>query len=398
MGLAGMTSQPGVPLLQRPLSVALLIAVAAAVVSCHPKSADTGCAENDTRCSKYDAVQTCTDGVWQTTEPCIAACSDTLGCVQCDPTQNNGRACEANAVVQCTSAGNLGSLVQPCPDGTPCRDGKCQAPCTTDGLDLIWVVDENYQLLSFDPRLLDNGDEPFTMVGPLRCTPRYPNVPGWGAPGTPTPFSMTVDRDGYAWVLYTDGEIFQVSIDDASCQPTDFQRLQPGTQGSWALFGMGYSSDAPGGDAEHLYIAGGSPTAAPGGMFGVIDPDTLQIGTLGTLPSDADFSPEFTGNDKAELFGYFPGTTATIRQIDKTSGNQIGANIDAGTVVGGVRAWAFAYWGEKFYIFVTDGSGNSQVMRSDRQTGTFDGVILSNLPYVIVGAGVSTCVPTVNGN
>jgi len=209
---------------------------------------------------------------------------------------------------------------------------------------------------------------------------------------------MTVDREGYAWVLYTSGEVFKVDIADASCEPTAFERLQPGTQGSWAVFGMGFSTDVPGGDDEHLYVSGGSPTAEPGGMFGVIDPETLEITTLGAVPADAEYTPEFTGNGKAELFGYFPGTTATIRQLDRNSGQQLGGPIDAGTVVGGARAWAFAYWGEKFYIFITDGTGNSQVVRSDRETAELDGVMRSNLPYVIVGAGVSTCVPTAAGD
>jgi hypothetical protein len=387
-----------VPLIVRTLRVALLAAVVAAAGSCHPKK-DTGeCVEDQTHCLDNDQVQTCIKGKWETTRYCSTGCSDQLGCIQCDPAQNGGLACGANNVFECLPDGTLGTLVEACADQSVCRDGECKEPCTTDGLDLIYVVDETYRLLSFDPRLLDAGGQPFKVVGDLRCPTQYPNVPGWGGGGAPTPFSMTVDREGYAWVLYTSGEISRVDIQDASCESTAFQRLQPGSQGPWAVFGMGYSSDEPGSDSEHLYISGGSPTAAPGGMFGVIDPDTLAIATLGSVPADAEYSPEFTGNGKAELFGYFPGTSATIRQIDRGSGQQLGDLIDAGTVVGGARAWAFAYWGEKFYIFITDASCNSQVMRSDRETGDFDGVMLSNLPYIIVGAGVSTCVPTIVGN
>ena len=41
--------------------------------------------------------------------------------------------------------------------------------------------------------------------------------PDWNGGGQATPFSMSVDREGQAWVLYTSGEIFKVSIEDASC-------------------------------------------------------------------------------------------------------------------------------------------------------------------------------------
>jgi len=380
-------------LLRRPLHVALLAAVAAVALSCHPKAADTGCHEGDQRCSDRGNLQECVDGEWKRTQWCITGCIDELGCVQCDPAQNDGIACGGGDVYECRPDGLLGALVEDCPDTAPCREGECTEPCTADGLDLIYVVDASYRLLSFDPRLLEAGSPPFEVIGNLSCPTQYSNVPGM-VEGTPSPFSMSVDRDGYAWVLYTSGEIFKVDIQDASCEPTNFQRLQPGTHGAWEVFGMGYASDQPDSDNEHLFVAGGSPDVAPGGMFGVIAPDTLQIATLGTLPTDGENSPELTGNSKAELFGYFPGSSATIRQLDRTSGSQAGTEIDAGTVQGRVHAWAFAYWGDKFYIFVTDGSGDSQVMRSDRQTGEFDGVLMHSLPYVIVGAGVSTCVPS----
>jgi len=380
----------------------VLLAAAAVGASCDSEDAGTDtapeCVEEDTRCAGDHDYEWCIDGEWVRRQYCVATCLEDLGCVACDPSANGGLACDGNNVVECRVGGRFGAVVEECPEDLECSDGECEVGCTAEGLDLIYVVDHDYRLLSFDPREIDDGGQPFQVVGDLACVPEHPNVPGWNAPGTPTPFSMTVDREGYAWVLYTSGEVFKVNIADASCEPTAFERLQPGTQSEWAVFGMGFSTDVPGGEAEHLFVSGGSPTAAPGGMFGVIDPETLAITTLGAVPADAEYTPEFTGNGKAELFGYFPGTTATIRQLDRSSGQQLGGLIDAGTVVGGARAWAFAYWGEKFYIFITDGTGNSQVVRSDRETGELDGVMRSNLPYVIVGAGVSTCVPTAAGD
>lgn len=71
-----------------------------------------------------------------------------------------------------------------------------------------------------------------------------------------------------------------------------------------------------------------------------------------------------------------------------------------GGLGGQVRAWAFAQWGGKFYIFVTTqnliGTTNSTVRTIDRATGQ-SATILQNLPNIIVGAGVSTCAPVVIG-
>src|SRR6185436_5021764 len=121
--------------------------------------------------------------------------------------------------------------------------------CETTGNDLIYVVSDSYQLMSFDPSELPDND-PFTPIGQLNCPAGTP-WPGYSSPATP--FSMSVDRDGSAWVLYTSGEIFKASIADASCTATGFA---PG-QHDMQLFGMGFASDTAGSDAETLFIAGG---------------------------------------------------------------------------------------------------------------------------------------------
>ena len=65
--------------------------------------------------------------------------------------------------------------------------------------------------------------------------------------------------------------------------------------------------------------------------------------------------------------------------------------------VGTIQGWAFAHWGGRFYVFVTpqdpvDGTLNSKLLRLDPNTGETT-LILEHLPYLIVGAGVSTCAP-----
>src|SRR5262249_52956749 len=119
-----------------------------------------------------------------------------------------------------------------------CKDGRCQHTCDDDDVKLIYVVDSANELLSFDPRQLPR--DPFHKIGTIKCKR------GSSA------FSMSVDRNGTAWVVFDDGSLEKVSIQDASCEPTNFA---PGAAGAYT-FGMGFSTDQPGGEAEKLYISG----------------------------------------------------------------------------------------------------------------------------------------------
>lgn len=340
--------------------------------------------------------QVCNDsGMYETAEACEGACNlDFGGCVACDPVV--GRGCDGNMVVTCNPDGTLGGVIETCGTGETCENGACTRDCTADGVDLIYVVDETYRLLSFDPRRLGTAEDPFTLIGNLSCPAAAQPVPGWV--GGVTPFSMSVDRTGIAWVLYTSGEIFHVQTSNAQCTATTFAPQQMG--GEWALFGMGFVTDTAGGMTERLFIGGGDPTATPGGLFGVVDGSTLAVQTLGNLPATGEFSPEFTGTGAAELFGFYPGSsTAFVQGIDKTNGAALGPQMSIPGGLGGtVSAWAFAQWGGKFYIFVTTTdiiTTNSTVRVIDRATGSYEGAVLQNLPYTIVGAGVSTCAPVV---
>lgn len=348
--------------------------------------------------------ETCTGGTWQVTQTCTGACDLTKGCVDCDP--NAGNSCNGNAVVMCNADGSFGSVVQTCQNGETCASGMCSRACTADGVDLIYVVDEQNELLSFDPRQIPNGQAAaFKVIGTLAC-PASASWPDWaaGAPGPATPFSMGIDRNAVAWVLYTSGEIFNVSTKTAACTGAGYG-ITPYAKGqnNMELFGMGFLTDASGGNTEKLYLGGGDAMATPGGTLAHLDPASPASATAtGTLPNDGELSPELTGTGAAEFFGFFPGvSTAFVVQLDKNSGAEVGAKWPiAGGLGSTVRAWAFAQWGGYFYIFVTtDPSGtgtnlNSTVRRINRQTKAVE-TVFQNLPYTIVGAGVSTCAPTV---
>jgi hypothetical protein len=85
-----------------------------------------------------------------------------------------------------------------------------------------------------------------------------------------------------------------------------------------------------------------------------------------------------------------------VQEIDRTTGAPKGNRWNLGDEpLGDVTAYAFAQWAGVFYIFATidEGMGwNSTVRAVDRATGSYR-TIMTNLPYRISGAGVSTCAP-----
>ncbi len=315
---------------------------------------------------KFTQVETCTDN---------KRCVEYLGCVDCNPTA--GKQCVDNMVYACNHDGTLGQKIKDCATEI-CKNGTCTTPTCSGGAQLIYVVDDKQRLLSFNPA---KGANTFTLIGTLKCPA-----------STATPFSMSVDRGARAWVLYTNGNLYFVNTKNADCQVSQFSKGQSGFE----QFGMGFVSNSAGSSGEKLYISGGAGTGGEGNL-GFIEPTTLKVTKIGSLPQ-SEYSPELTGTGNGSLFGYFPGAQSSfVAELDKQNAT-VKKSWPLPPLKGMVSAWAFAHWGGRFYIFVTTTKmliqTDSQVLRLDPSTGKTD-TLLTNLPYKIVGAGVSTCAPLV---
>ncbi|MDX9723112.1 MAG: hypothetical protein RBU37_20340 [Myxococcota bacterium] len=340
------------------------------------------CFAGVTRCNDL-AFERCVEGRFELVEQCSTdvPCLKDVGCAQCNPAKPSF--CHEGDVYACTTEGMIGALQQSCVT-EPCYQGRCGDVSCAPETQVIYVIDHDYNLLSFDPK---KSTGRFKKLAQVDC-PAKDSWPAWGS-GEATPFSMSVDRDAKAWVLFTSGEIFKVEPDSGACQQSGFS---PGTQG-FELFGMGFVSDGVASTTESLFIAGGDVDELELGQFARINPSSLQLQTVGKLP-DMEHSPELTGTGNAKLFGYFPGEDPVIAEIDKGDGKllrQWSLPYQPDTIV----AWAFATWAGDFYIFETaDGYAgyDSRVLRFDPDSGeTVE--LESDLPWVIVGAGVSTCAP-----
>jgi hypothetical protein len=264
-------------------------------------------------------------------------------------------------------------------DARPLPDVQPSNLCADASATLVYVVTESNRVLRFDPTAGSFG-----YIGTLNC------------PDSRQPFSMAVDRQGIAYVLYavyndtTPGSIYRVSLRNARCTPTAFT---PGTSG-FNSFGMGFSADVsdPG---ETLYVASDD---TGGGELGAIDPLTLSLSPVGFF-NPAIVGAELSGTGDGRLFAFYSTdqtarTSSVIAQIDKTSGNVL-AEDPLPTIAQG-DAWAFAFWGGDFYLFTApEVGGNPATSSILTRYRPSDGSLRQVATYgeLIVGAGVSTCAP-----
>jgi len=230
----------------------------------------------------------------------------------------------------------------------------------------IYVLGQGKQFARFEPQI-----QAFNVMGTLACPGQEMN----------TTFSMSVDRQGIAWVLFQGGQLFNVDTKTLACTASAFAPCQ----GNFCLFGMGFVADAPESDQETLYVSG-VYNGPPGQGLAWINTTTLQLTPISDYDTLAGMGAELTGTGNAQLFGYFQDTPIHLAEIDKTNAHIITSTdlleIPTGT------SWAFAFWGGSFYIMSGPG-----IRKYDPATAITT-VINANVGFDIVGAGVSTCAPT----
>ena len=290
---------------------------------------------------------------------------------RCDPKEP--KVCVGNSLVACEDNGHLGRRLRTCKDG--CRNNRCVASCDDDATKLIYLVDDANNFLSYDPR--KNGD-PFRLIGKLNCGPYS------------SPFSMSVDREGTAWVVYQTGDLYKVDIHTAKCEASGYVAGSSGSN----TFGMGFVTDDAGGKTEKLYVSAERYDR----NLSVIDTSKTPppVRSIGPIEASIDRNPELTGTSEGKLYGFFPVSDGSsfIQEIDKKTGGAVGQRWDVGNI-GYVSAWAFAQWGGVFFVFVTTSAG-PQVRAVDRKSGTSK-ILMESIPYRVTGAGVSTCAPERDG-
>ncbi len=253
--------------------------------------------------------------------------------------------------------------------------------CSGAATDYVYVLSAENKLYSFAPNL-----KQFTLIGTLGCqTAMQPN-------------SMAVDRNADAYVNYfsttgTQGAIYKVSTQDASCGSSPVVNLPQG----WTQIGMGYSTIGTSA-SEALYVDGiGAQGGNNGSGLGLVDFGKGAIGPIGPFTGQfAGVAAELTGTGDGRLFAFFTTTPVYVAQVNKTSGATM--NPVPMTGVQTPQDWAFSFWGGHFYLYTSQGmlgTGGSNVTDYDPVSGTINTTYMTQIGFDIVGAGVSTCAPTV---
>ena len=236
----------------------------------------------------------------------------------------------------------------------------------------VYVIGKGRELVRFDPEAMT-----FDQVGEIACP-----VNGGPAVGVPTPFSMAVDRGGTAWVLYSDGTMYAVDVTDGSCKMTGFM---PNQLEAFELFGMGFVTDTKDSSTETLYVS----SYSPGDGIGDLSLSDLAIRRVGFYHGLSG-AAELTGTGDARLYGFFASNPPRVARIDKTDASILQTVDLPDTQIG--AGWAFAFWGDGFWMFTAPDGGNSRLDRLDATTLTLEAE-RDDIGLQVVGAGVSTCAP-----
>lgn len=340
----------------------------------------------------------------------LAVSATACGVKRCDATTCNAGCCQPDGTcssISTTSCGKAGAQCRACANNNVCVDGACMPPGSagggggtggsgggvagvggaggegggvggTGGVDpcsdeakLIYVVDQDNTFASFNPQLFGQA-RALTTVGTLSCPARNNGAP----------YSMAVSRDAIAWVLYNSSQLFKVDVrSNLRCDATTFA-APSGTN----RFGMGFSVNAPGSSEETLFIAGHGASTASFGTLSLDAPPTLSF--RGTVQG----APELSGTGDAKLWGFKPDTMQPlIAQYNKTDGSVL-RSLAQPMLRGNPSAWAFAFWGGDFFVFLQKGL---EVSTTVYRIGD-DGMLKASMVLTgrsIVGAGVSTCAP-----
>lgn len=248
--------------------------------------------------------------------------------------------------------------------------------------DVIYVLSDNAELWSFDPLTYQ-----FAFVDSFQCGNEL---------GT---FSMGVDRNGIAWVMFQSQDLYTIDVNNAGvCNDPGYN---PGQMG-FGLFGMAFVSESEENPCDQLYgntYSGGFgfQEGPDFGTLGSLDPDTLLISTIGSTDYDG---AELTGTGDGRLFAFGGVNPAKLIEFDKTDASEISV-LPLGALEL-TNAFAFAFYGGDFYMFTESNGGFvSQVTHLDYDDSDNNGmqdleVVVDDAPIRIVGAGVSTCVPTID--
>ena len=242
------------------------------------------------------------------------------------------------------------------PPANPAPENDCK------GLeDAIYVIDKETESIHY----YDTREAVFQHVGDLDC-----------GQFAGRPASMSIARDGFAYVRYYDDTLYSVNLGTMGCEETDYES-------DFGHFGMGFATTSANGWQDELFVANRSQLAR-------LNVANWTMENVGRLPSQS----ELTGNRLGQLWAILPLETPTrVVELNKVNARiERSINLERFPNPYTIDTFAFANWGGDFFIFVRqNGMGEStKVLRVSGRDGSMQ-VEAEDTDMNIVGAGVSTC-------
>lgn len=250
--------------------------------------------------------------------------------------------------------------VPPIATTTPAR---APAMCSGGAAPQAYLITLGGTLFALDPGTLE-----MQSLGVLPCDL------------TADPIAMTATTSGTAYVLYDDGNLFDVDVSTLACHPTAYQ---PGQLGFGAQVGLTVGA---GDAADRLYAYGES--AAP--LLGISDLTSFRLFDVGPAsPSPSGSTVDLASDAYGRLFTL--GLDGTLYQLDPSTGAVLGEDHTGFTTQNGWTNGAsstalLAYDGQLFLL----GGDSGGVSRYDVGTKALYPVGAVN--QVVVAASAAPCV------
>lgn len=248
------------------------------------------------------------------------------------------------------------------------------ADCTDENKNSIYALSGSKELLRLDPTTWSSS-----LLGVVECDE--------GAGGL---FSMTVSRNGKAYLPAAQNRLFEVDLATAACKPTSLVVNQP----AFTLGGMSMVTKDQGPD-EELFVNGFDTDVGSTGMLGKVDPSSFAFTFIGPYSKQISINTELTGRGDGRLFGLFieggigSDMVFHLAEVDKQT-----AAIKSDVIIPltlSIFSFAMAFWGGDFYMFLATQTGPTRIFKVSPSDGAV--VEVASIEQRIVGVGATTCAP-----
>jgi hypothetical protein len=240
--------------------------------------------------------------------------------------------------------------------GTSTSGTSTSAPTCADAKLNAYLCDDGETLYTFDPMTLATAP-----IGQLSC------------PTQATPWTMTVDGLGSAYVIYDDWYVYRVDLATLSCALTPYVPGQLGFTGE-----EGIAVAAVGG-VDRFFVFGASPDPT----LAVSDLTSFVLSPVGPVtPPNGEFPVAIQGDAFGHLYAF--SQDSTFFELSSASAGV--THLGHPSLPGGGN-WAVMAYGSQIYLFGAGGTVGRYDPPSQQLT------TLGTVGFSVIGASATPCVP-----